>query len=194
MGDQLDREPALGRHRRLVRARDGRLLLPPIPVEPGTNEYTWGEDPGDPMLDLVNSVRFKMHDVQSKGDVSIALLSPLRDDLPALPEGHRFIGVWSFDAENTGDISSMDLQVRYDDAMAHELGLSEDLLKLWQYDPAAGWQRLDHDPSFYRDPLDHLLTATTIENLTYFAVSAPEPGGDGADRHAGVASLRRRRS
>jgi RNA polymerase sigma factor (sigma-70 family) len=157
--------------------RDGRLVLPSIPVSQGNGTYTWGEDNSDPMIDLVNSVRFKIKNVQHDGEVSIALLSPLRDDIPTLPEGHHFIGVWSFDGSELGGFDGAQLTVRYDDAMARTLGLDENILKLWRYDPAAGqWDRIN-DSSFIRDSLDHLLTGYAPGGFDYFAVSAPEPAG-----------------
>jgi hypothetical protein len=174
--------------------RKGRLLLPSIPIKQGDGAYTWGEDSADPTIDLVNSVRFKMHGAQHDGEVSIALLSPLRTDIPALPEEHQFIGIWSFDAASVGAFESMDIQVRYDDAMADTLGLSEQILKLWEYDASTStWTRLDHDPSFGRDSLNHILTASYNSNTTYFAVSAPEPSGAVLVVIAGAALLRRRR-
>jgi hypothetical protein len=158
--------------------REGRLKLPAVEVQRGDGTYTWGEDAGDPMIDLVNSVRFTIRGAEQAGSVEIALNSPVRDDLPKLPEGHRFIGVWSFDGSSLGGFDSVELSVRYDDALARLLGLDEELLKLWQYDSKAGaWQRIDDPATFYRNSLDHILTATAGGDLTYFAVSAPEPGG-----------------
>ena len=174
--------------------RKGKLLLPSIAVHQGAGEYTWGEDDADPMLDLVNSVRFKMHDAQQDGAVTIALLSPLRSDFPALPEEHKFIGLWLFDAASVGDFQSMDIQVRYDDAMADTLGLPEHILKLWEYDATtAAWRRLDGDPAFARDTLNHILSGRISSDATYFAVSAPEPGGAVMVLIASAALLRRRR-
>jgi hypothetical protein len=78
--------------------------------------------------------------------------------------------------------------------MADTLGLSEHILKLWEYDAATStWTRLDHDPSFGRDSLNHILTASYNSNTTYFAVSAPEPSGTVLVVIAGAALLRRRR-
>jgi RNA polymerase sigma factor (sigma-70 family) len=174
--------------------RKGKLLLPPIPVAAGTGEYTWGEDAADPMLDLVNSVRFKMHDAAHDGAVSIALLSPLRSDIPALPEEHKFIGLWSIDAAGAGDFQNIDIQVRYDDAMADTLGLSEDILKLWEYDGVTStWRRVDGDPVFARDTFNHIISGRISSDATYFAVSAPEPGAAVLVIVAGAALLRRRR-
>jgi hypothetical protein len=118
--------------------------------------------------------------VQSDGAVKIALQALDRTDLPALPEGHHFIGVWSFDAQDQSGnaltaAGGMDLLVRYDDALAAQLGLDESALKLWKYD--GQWERLDFDPTFVRDGADHtLFVHTDIAGMSYFAVSAPEPG------------------
>jgi RNA polymerase sigma factor (sigma-70 family) len=158
--------------------RKGRLLLPAIPVHAGNGTYTWGEDASDPMIDLVNSVRLGIAGAKQDGDVSIALVSPLRDDIPKLPWGHHFIGIWSFDGSELGGFDGMDLQVRYDDAMAKELKLDEDILKLWRYDTSLEqWIRIN-DASFTRDTLDHILTGhVPNDDINYFAVSAPEPAG-----------------
>src|SRR5439155_23393758 len=156
--------------------REGKLILPPIHATAGDGTYTWGEDADDVMLDLVNSVRFNIRGAHHDGDVNMALMSPLRDDIPTLPSGHHFIGVWSFDGSDLGRFDGVDLAVRYDDAAAHALGLDEDLLKLWEYDSTAtSWQRLDLDPDFIRDTFDHVLFGHANGDLTYFAVSAPEP-------------------
>jgi RNA polymerase sigma factor (sigma-70 family) len=174
--------------------RKGRLLLPSIPVQKGTHTYTWGEDENDSLIDLVNSVRLTVNDAQNDGDVTLALLSPLRDDIPTLPDGHKFIGIWSFDGSELGGFDGLDVQVRYDDAMADTLGLNEHLLKLWEYDPtAAAWRRLDGEPTFARDTLNHILSGHIGGGATYFAVSAPEPGTAMLVIVAGAAMLRRRR-
>ncbi len=174
--------------------RKGKLLLPAIPVHAGDGTYTWGEDDSDTMIDLVNSVRFGIAGAKQDGDVSIALVSPLRDDIPKLPWGHHFIGIWSFDGSELGGFDGMDLQVRYDDAMAQELRLDEDILKLWRYDTALSqWIRIN-DASFTRDTLDHILTGHAPgDDISYFAVSAPEPAGATLLLLGASAALLRRR-
>ncbi len=173
--------------------REGQLKLPAVHVNPGDGTYTWGENSDDLQIDLVNSVRFTMHDARQTGDVAIALLSPLRDDIPTLPGGHHFIGVWSFDGSELGGFSRADLQVRYDDALANELGLDEQILKLWRFDPATmQWARIN-DETFSRDTVDHILSGTAVGNFTYFAVSAPEPGTMTLMGIAASALLMRRR-
>jgi hypothetical protein len=174
--------------------RKGELKLPPVKVNAGTGTYTWGEDADDTMIDMVNSVRFQVNNARYGGDVAISLLSPLRGDIPDLPAGHKFIGVWSFDGSELGGFDSVDLQVRYDDAMASALGIDQDLLKLWEFDAARhAWVRLDHDPSFSRDPLNKLLAARVDGEFTYFAVSAPEPAGAVTLLAIGGAALTARR-
>jgi hypothetical protein len=174
--------------------RNGELKLPAIAVAPGNDTYTWGEDQYDPMLDLVNSARFHLEGVQQAGDVTISLESPLRDDIPTLPGGHQFIGVWKFAADDLAGFTAADLEVRYDDALAQEKGIDENILKLWVHEEGADqWVRLDHDPSFYRDTVDHILGAHTPGNFDYFAVSAPEPASAMLLIGAGGAALLRRR-
>src|SRR5207247_3319760 len=52
-------------------ARDkGAIKLPPIHVHAGTDTYTWGENPDDPVIDLVNSVRLTVHNAEYPGELS----------------------------------------------------------------------------------------------------------------------------
>jgi hypothetical protein len=175
--------------------RKGRLALPPLQFAKGISTQTWGDDNGDPVIDMVNSVRVTVDNAQEAGLVRIALLSTLRDDIPTLPDGHHFIGIWSFDGSDLGGFDGADLSIRYDDAMARTLGLNEDLLKMWEYDGLAqSWQRLDHGPDFIRDTFDRILTGHANGEMTYFAVSAPEPTSVTLLALAsGAALLRRRR-
>jgi hypothetical protein len=175
--------------------RKGRLALPPLEFAAGTSTRTWGDDNADILIDMVNSARVTVDNAAEAGLVRIALVSTLRSDIPTLPDGHRFIGVWSFDGSDLGGFDGVDLTVRYDDAMARTLGLNEDLLKLWEYDGTRqSWQRLDFDPNFIRDTFDHVLMGHANGELTYFAVSAPEPTGATLVMLAtGAALLRRRR-
>jgi len=172
-------------------AKDGgRLILPKLTVLPGTHTYTWGENEDDPTIDLVNSVRVTLEGAKAPGKLDISLLDKSRADVPALPTGHTFIGVWSFDAGATR-ATGVDLTVRYDDGLAKSLGLNESVLKLWRYD-GTQWVRIN-DSSFARDLGNHLLSGHA-EELTFFAVSAPEPSALACLAGiAGMALLRRRR-
>ncbi|HYE20746.1 MAG TPA: sigma-70 family RNA polymerase sigma factor [Tepidisphaeraceae bacterium] len=176
----------------------GALALPVIGTAAGTGTYTWGDDAATPTISYVNAVRATVTDAADVGDLAISLLALDRDDVPARPEGHHFIGLWSWsltgaDGEplTTGGV---DLAVRYDAALAADLGLDENVLKLWKYE-AGNWVRLDGDPTFVRDTELHTLTVHVDGNeLTYFAVSAPEPGAIGVIVvGAGVWLGRRRR-
>lgn len=154
----------------------GRLDLPPIAVSRGTNTYTWGGSNDDERITLVNSARLKFTDVQSDATVKIALLALDRSDTPAFPTDHHLVGMWSFEQSDLTAAGGMDLLVRYDDAVAAAKGLDENVLKLWKYD--GQWERLDFDPTFVRDPANHTLFVhiDSIAGMSYFAVSAPEPG------------------
>jgi hypothetical protein len=167
----------------------GRLFLPKIPIAPGTHAYTWGESADDSQLDLVNSVRVTLHDAQSPGKLEISLLDKNRADVPTLPAGHTFIGVWSFDPGATF-ASGVDLTVRYDDGLAHKLGLNENVLKLWRYDGSQWVRILD---GFSRDPDNNLLSGHADGAMSFFAVSAPEPAAVVWVGVAGALALLRRR-
>ncbi|MDQ3440278.1 MAG: sigma-70 family RNA polymerase sigma factor [Planctomycetota bacterium] len=168
----------------------GQLVLPPLHVAPGSNAYSWGEDPNDALPDLVNSVRLYVRDAAGEGDIDISLLALGRPDIPTLPGGHNFIGVWSFDAHDL-EFTGVDLAVRYDDALAQERGLSESILKLWKYENGA-WVRIDDD-SFRRYAALNVISGFAGADLTYFAVSAPEPTSLGALALGGWMLMRRRR-
>ena len=85
----------------------------------------------------------------------------------------------------------MDLVVRYDDALASELGLNEGSLKLWQYE-SGEWLRIN-DASFARDLQNHILSGNADPGLSFFAVSAPEPAAVGFVLVVGAPLLLRRR-
>jgi hypothetical protein len=106
-----------------------------------------------------------------------------------LPEGHHFIGVWSFDAEGV-IADGIDLSVRYDEGLAAELGLDESMLKLWAFNDGK-WLRVIDD-SFWRDT-DANLIGGNLDAMQFFAVSAPEPGGGLLVFLACAAALRRDR-
>ena len=171
-------------------ARDhGRLVLPNLRVRKGSGTYTWGDDPSDPTIDLVNSARVTIHDAARDGLVRLSLLSTDHGDVPALPAGHTFIGVWQFESDGLGH-GAVDLLVRYDDALAADMRLDENALKLWRYADGQ-WVRIN-DASFTRDV--HLnLIGGRADTLEFFAISAPEPGAAALLLGGGVLLLRRRR-
>jgi hypothetical protein len=153
----------------------GRLDLPAIAIHQGDGTYTWGGSAEDEKLTLVNSARMSFVGAQNDAVVKIALLALDRTDTPAFPTDHHLVGMWSFDQPNLTATGGMDLLVRYDDALAAAKGLDENVLKLWKYD--GQWERLDFDPTFVRDPANHtLFVHMDTTGVSYFAVSAPEPG------------------
>jgi hypothetical protein len=169
----------------------GRLILPKLATARGTNTYTWGENPADPTIDLVNSVRLTLRDAEHAGKIDVSLLDKTRPDVPVLPRGHTFIGVWSIDTGLTRPDGGVDLTVRYDEGLAHHLGLNESVLKLWQYE-GDRWVRIN-DASFSRDVARNTLSGHANPDLSYFAVSAPEPSSGAVVLVAGAALLLRRR-
>ena len=178
---------AAGRSNGWFAENGGRLFLPKIPITPGTHSYTWGDNADDPTIDMVNSVRVTLHEAQAPGKLEVSLLDKGRADVPALPAGHTFIGVWSFDAGVTR-AAGVDLTVRYDDRLAASLRLDESDLKLWRFD-AGQWVRIN-DASFSRDVQNNLLSGHA-HSLSFFAVSAPEPGALGLVGLVSLALLRR---
>ena len=115
--------------------RGGKLVLPPIYVE-GDRTSTWGEDPLDPIPDLINSVRFTVRGVRQPGEATLSLIAPDSPLLPDLPAGETFVGIWGFDRSGLV-FDEADLQVRFDDLLVHELGGDEASLRLWTF--ADGW-------------------------------------------------------
>ena len=150
----------------------GKLVLPPITVATGDGTYNWGESITDSRLDLINSVQASFDNVTRGGTLNIALLSLDRPDIPTLPSGHHFVGVWEVGAPNLL-YDQLDLTVRYDSTMVTRLGLNDANLKLWKYDDGQ-WQIVRDDFSLDRE---HKLISGQTGHLSYFAVSSPEPGG-----------------
>jgi hypothetical protein len=182
--------PTLGGTNGWFARNGGAVQLPALKIAAGTNAYSWGEDPSDALPDLVNSVRLVVRDAAAPGTIDISLLSLDRADVPTLPTGHHFIGVWKFDAHGM-PFEGVDLAVRYDDGLAQELGLSESILKLWKYENGT-WIRIN-DESFRRYSALNILSGYAGNDLTYFAVSAPEPTTIGVIVMGGWMLMRRRR-
>lgn len=177
--------PAVGGSHGWFAKAGGRLALPAMKVSAGTNTYTFGESGDDAVLDLVNSARLTLRDTPGDGMLTISLLALDRGGVPPLPRGHTVIGIWEVDLvaltrdPQTGAVSSdpmapagIDLSVRYDDALAGELGLDENLLKLWKYSDGKWTRVLD---GFQRHPELNILQGHIDGGADYFAVSAPEP-------------------
>jgi len=140
--------------------------------------------------------------VPGDGYMDVALLALDRGGIPPLPKGHTFIGIWSFDTYSvtrdpeTDTFQSsvlppggIDFTVRYDDALAAQLGLDENVLKLWKYQDGQ-WQRVFD--GFERHPDLHILNGHTDGTIEYFAVSAPEPGATSLLIIGGALGLLRR--
>lgn len=150
--------------------RRGKLTLPQIAVQPAMASLTWGEDPSDPTLDLVNSVRLTFNQpLATAGTVQLSLLSPDRDDVPQLVSGDSILGLWSINAQGIG-LDDLGLIVRYDELQARAMGTGEGRLRLWGYD--GDWKQLGDD--FWLDRDANLISARA-SGISLFAVTAGRP-------------------
>jgi hypothetical protein len=156
----------------------GRLTLSLQPVATG-GALVWGEDPSNPTLDLVNSVRLKplpspsSSDAQSSDPTELSLVSPDRQDLPSLSGiNGQPIGIWQVDSstDSTGEIACADLTVHYDASLAASLGADNTDVRLWAYG-ASTWAPAVASSA---DTSDDLITGVA-SNFDYFAVTVPEP-------------------
>ncbi len=155
----------------------GRLSLP-LQSGPTANTLTWGDVPGDGKLDLVNSVRLVLDGTTPDSPVSLSLVSPDRQDLPALMGiSGAPVGLWQVDP-SAGSIDSADLTVRYNDTLVDQLGASESAVSLWTLCAATDvWSPVD-PATFSLDTVDHTVTGSA-QDFSYIAVAVPPaPGQD----------------
>jgi RNA polymerase sigma factor (sigma-70 family) len=171
-------------------AVNGGQLTMSASFNPAGSSFTWGENLADPTIDLVNSVRLVLQPPPQQ--LSVSLLATDRTDLPTLPGGHSFLGVWSVDTFGQADVEGIDLTVRYDDLLAGTLGLNQSSLKLWYFRDGL-WSRVTGE-DFWLDSANHLIGGHVDGSIDYFAVSAPEPGSVVTIALAGATLLLRRRA
>jgi MYXO-CTERM domain-containing protein len=163
--------PAAGGTNGWFAQNGGELAWPRVYVQKGRKgTYTIGEEAGDASLDLINSLRLTLRDVDSPGWLEVSLLALDRGDVPALPAGHKFVGVWEL-SSNGLEVGGMDVTIRYDDLKVMALGLHEPALKMWEYREGA-WRRVP----FTLDLEQNLITGHAGD-AAYIGVSTPEPGG-----------------
>lgn len=165
--------------------RGGRIELPSISVEPGTHTYTWGESANDPILDLVNSVRFTVHDQATPASLAItlrtiALADPL--DIP-LPTEVALFGLWEIKSKQL-DPAAMDLMVRYNGEAASAFGYGEIALQLLAYTDT-GWQSAEEG---WIDLSTRIIGGRFEGGIQYFAVALKWNGDPGDWYRSGVAT------
>ncbi len=142
--------------------RQGRLLLPAVSVGAGSNTVKWGDSStGSPKMK--NSVQVGFTGA-SAGSLDISLLATDRTDVPGF--SGDLIGVWDISGPS---FSSAALTIRYDDALASSLGLTEDDLKLFHY-TGGHWVNITGSI----DTANNLISGST-DSLSMFAVGVPEP-------------------
>jgi len=149
------------------------VLALPLQVSTDHKDLVWGEDPADPVLDLVNSVRLQpTTDEPAPGQ--LALLSLDRQDVPDVAGLTGVpVGLWQVDP-SASPLSAADLTVRYNDTLINHLGASESSVTLWSYSGDA-WQAVDPN-SVTLDTSDHLITGVASD-FSYFAVTVPPADG-----------------
>ena len=151
----------------------GELLLPFLAVN-SASTYNWGGDPTT--SNYVNSLSMSFAGTVTNGNLSIALLSTDRADVPAVGQLVDPIGVWKFDP-GTLAFGSASLTFRYDDAMAASLSVNQNDLGLWGYDTSSStWVSI---PINAVDTTNKLVTTSSGIPSFYadFAIAeVPEPG------------------
>jgi RNA polymerase sigma factor (sigma-70 family) len=177
----------------------GKLVLPPLKVQPGTRSYAWGESESDGEPDLVNSLRISLHDVTKPGPASLALAASDRSDLPEAPVGYKLLSIWEADFDQV-DPSSVDLLIRYDGAADDAPGFDAAIQLLTFTD---SWNIVDAS-SAWVDAEGHLLYANGLAPASIYAVAiaqspdlgvpTPEPGAALITIGVAGALLARRRS
>ena len=153
----------------------GRLVLPPIQVQTGTHAYTWGESPTDPVLDLVNSVRFTVHDQPAPASVSISLdsvtISP--ETNRELPGAQQFgvVSLYQLAGDRFATASGVHFVVRYDRAAAMQTIYSGSESQLKLYGAVDGrWVAAD---GVVLDSTNNLIAGDFSGSLQYVAVGLP---------------------
>lgn len=166
----------------------GAITLPPIRLTAGDNHRNWGESDADASIDLINSLSIAAN-APAATTVSITLLATDHPQVPSLPAGHHFVGIWKMVGGETLT-SGLDLTVRYDDTRLTYLGLDESFVKLW-YHAGGGWVRVT-DESFVRDTSLNQVSGH-VPAAGFYGVSTPEPTGAMFVIFAGAGALLRRR-
>jgi len=162
----------------LYAVNQGKLVLPNLTFSGTNNDKTWGEDVGDALPDQVNSVRFDIDSTSSvTGTLSGSLLASNHGSVyPGLVNP---IGIWEFTGLAFDSGETLRLLVRYDDALATSLSLTQSSLKLFQ-NSGSGWTDITdvvNDgagvKTILSDPIGSMSLFAVAENAVNAVV--PEP-------------------
>ena len=141
----------------------GRMVIPPYVLQPGTNAVAWCEAQDDAAIDMVNSASFVLDIKAPKKNMEFYgdLYAADRADVPAFRKSQVPIGVWKFTF--TDPLNAIDVTVRYDHVAAKGKKVS-----LLRYDETlAEW--VDTEAS----ELDGYRLRTTVSDLGFFATAIP---------------------
>ncbi len=182
----------------------GRLLLPTSTMDMGDGSYAvlWGTGPlldGSDVGAPVNSLAILLEGIlQEPPTFSIALLAPDRAEVPAGTVGN-ILGIWDIQmtAGELPEGTTAGLAIRYDDALAAAMGLSEDDLGLFHftngqwYDITAGLDTANNVVAGSWDVLSLFAVGHNIHLQQQGAI--PEPASLTLLGLGALALLRRRR-
>jgi RNA polymerase sigma-70 factor (ECF subfamily) len=149
----------------------GRVTLPPLSIEPGTNTYTWGDRNDTPALDLINSLRLRVHDQPTATSVSISLRTIAQNDPLdiALPGRTSIVGLWQLDHASAFEPSAIDVIVRYNAAATDGMVPGEESLQMFAYDQGE-WHIADN---LSRDQWNDFVAGQFNGAFDYLAVGVP---------------------
>jgi len=148
----------------------GKLVLPTLAVAGGSSTAYFGEDAAGSQK-LVNSMRLAFADVNG-GALGISLLAADNSETGGI-QGN-VVGVWKIDGSSF-DFGSgnVDLNIRYDSALALALGITEADLKLY-HQVNGRWV----DVTSGVDTVNKFIAADDVNSFSLFAVGTeivPEP-------------------
>jgi hypothetical protein len=155
----------------------GKLTLPSVNIfKDGI--YNWGESPygvGDPgfdqYIDLVDSLQISLKGVAAPAQLTGSLLATDNADLIGpFPSGSEIIGVWNLALSQ--QFTKANITFRYDDYLAHELGIDdESLLQVYQFRNGK-WEQITSGI----DTGNKWIYANGVTSFSQFAVGiVPEP-------------------
>lgn len=141
----------------------GRMVIPPYVLQPGTNAVAWCEAQDDAAIDMVNSASFVLDIKAPKKNMKFYgdLYAADRADVPAFRKGQVPIGVWKFSF--TDPLNAIDVTVRYDHVAAKGRKVS-----LLRYDESLS-EWVDTEAA----ERDGYRLRTTVSGLGFFATAIP---------------------
>jgi len=159
----------------------GKLVLKPLTVAVGNNDYNWGEASGDSTIDLVNSMRMAFSNVAVQRTVTGSLLATDRTDIPSMSGNlQQVLTIWHLGADAALTFDSLILSVRYDENARVAAGIPTGKLQLFKSTGGA-WSQLPTTITTAQGGQSPIAQATITSlggdnTSTYFALGRPPAG------------------